>query len=343
MENKLFNLEKIKEITNPIEDLESKAESIERLYNKMLQNYDQFRKIIPEDTFYRKLNPLLDKLSIMHKEIIELSKSNISGFLVFQDYLIKKFKDSFKESLRKLNLNHEVSKKIGLYLIENRKISTIISEATFIPAISINQWLELIDSLDQNSLFLSVIRKIRVFYSEIIEEKLEKIINTLPEDTDKSLIEAYKNAYQEEQISFQEFLNDYESKLTKEQLKSKEALIKKTNEQKKLKQLKKKQEEQKQNFNDYFKYSQKEFQRILRKKKRKKLSDIDQKPEVHKEISEEVFEKIEKFKSKFEKKFEEDLLIKKDDEKNPLELIRERKKKKDEEYKDFIRRFTNED
>ncbi|KKL55087.1 hypothetical protein LCGC14_2258910, partial [marine sediment metagenome] len=57
------------------------------------------------------------------------------------------------------------------------------------------------------------------------------------------------------------------------------------------------------------------------------------------EISEEISEKIEKFKSKFNKSFEEKYLIKKDEEKDPIDLIRERKSNKDKEYKHFKDHF----
>ena len=141
-------------------------------------------------------------------------------------------------------------------------------------------------------------------------------------------------------ITLEEFLQEIESKLTQKELDAKRKIVDKTKENDKLKEQ---QEQQLQSFEDYFKLSDKEFERRMRKEKREKLADLVEKPEKAKkvEITEEVSEKIENFKSKFENSFDEKFLIKRDDEMDPLDLIRERKKKKDREYKDYIKKFKN--
>ena len=110
-----------------------------------------------------------------------------------------------------------------------------------------------------------------------------------------------------------------------------------------MKKLKKNQEEQKKTYEEYLKLSDSEFKRLRRKKSREKLTDISEKSTEKDsiEISDEVSEKIEKFKSQLEKRFNEEFMIQKDEEKDPLDLIRERKKKKEKEYKKYKDHFEN--
>ena len=77
------------------------------------------------------------------------------------------------------------------------------------------------------------------------------------------------------------------------------------------------------------------------REKRKSLTEIASESKQIKEVSEEVSEKIEKFKSKLDKSLKEEIYISKVDDRDPLELIRERKKKKSKEYKDFIDKFKD--
>ena len=90
------------------------------------------------------------------------------------------------------------------------------------------------------------------------------------------------------------------------------------------------------------KFSHKEFERRLRKQKREKLTDVIVDGNQKKlELSDEVSEKIQKFKLQFDKNFKENYLNQKDDDKDPIELIRERKKKKEKEYKKFKNHFES--
>ena len=95
----------------------------------------------------------------------------------------------------------------------------------------------------------------------------------------------------------------------------------------------------------YIKLSDKDFKRKMRKKKRESLSDLATEHENTDQIqmSEEITEKIEKFKLKFDSSFDEKYLIKRDDEKDPLDIIRERKERKKKEYKDYIKKFENDE
>ena len=138
-------------------------------------------------------------------------------------------------------------------------------------------------------------------------------------------------------------MRDIESKLTQTELKAKKKIREKTIENEKFEILKKTQEEHRETYDDYIKLSNREFERLRRKKDREKLIDIsvESKKEKKNEISDEISQKIQNFKSQFEKSFEEKYLVQKNDDEDPLDLVRERKKKKEKEYKKYKNHFEN--
>ncbi len=343
IENQLFNLEKIKEITNPIDDLQGKINTLDQIYETLLKRKNEIKKETFNDKYYTQIQDLNGLLQNIYEKLIKISKENVNKFLILYDDLIKKYKDSFKENLKNLNLNQNFTKKIGLSLIENKNISKIIDRSSYIPAITSNVWLELIESLKSNSLFISSIRKIRDFYDTLIKARLEIELSRIPEDINPVLIEHFKKVYINDQITFNKFLNDVETKLTKEELEEKRKIIEETKEKEKIKQLQKKQEKQQQSYQDYFKFSEEEFHRRRRKEKRKNLKEIVAEPKEMRKISEEISEKIEKFKHEIDRRIQEEFIIKKDEETDPLDLVRERKKKKTQEYKTYIKKFENKD
>jgi hypothetical protein len=340
MENQLYNLEKIKEITTPIEILQGNLNKLENIYKEFIENKNNAIKNFSDKNYISQIQELNQILKRINDILIKVSNGNVSKFLVFQDELIKKYKDTFIDKLKKIKLEHNKTKEIGLNLIEKKKISKVIDQSSFLFSLTLAQWLDLLDSLKQNSLFLSTLKKVENFYSKILNKRLKYELSKILENIDPNLIKDFEKKFLSNPITFEEFLREVESKLTQKELDAKRKIVDKTKENDKLKE---KQEQQRQSFEDYFKFSDKEFKRRMRKKKREKLADLVAKPEKVKkiEITEEVSEKIEKFKSKFENSFDEKFLIKRDDEMDPLDLIRERKKKKDREYKDYIKKFKN--
>ena len=342
--HQLFDLEKIKDLTNPIEELQGNVFELENNYAKFNEyKKNEISELSFNKDYTNQIQTITQILEDINRKLIKLSNLNINKFLIFQDNLIKKYKDSFKDNLKKLKIDRMKIKEIGIFLIENRKICKIIDKSSFISAIEINQWLDLLESLKLNSLFQSSINQCEKFYNLLLKKKLTVELNKIPEDTDLVLINNFKRAYlKNPDLTFKEFLQIIEEKLTEEELDSRRIIIEQTKEKEKLKELKKKQEVQRQSYEDYLRLSNKEFEKMRRKKRRKKLSDLATKQELSKEIqiSEEISEKIEKFKSKFEDSFEEKYLMPRDEEIDPLDIIRKRKKQKDEEYKDHIKKFN---
>ncbi len=330
-EYRSFNLDIIKELTAPIEILQAKINHLRELIPTFESDKRQLVKNFTKDDFLSQIEDLTIVMNRIQNQLEKTSTDNTHKFLSFKLSLIKKHKETYRESLKILKLNQSSLREIGLNLIENRNISKIIYQRSIIPSIGVYQWSELLDSLKNNSLFLRILKKVELYYQNLIQDKLKLELSKIPNDTDSSLIKTYQKAFQEDpSLSFNEFIQNIEKSLTQLELKAKRDIIQKAKDIKELKKLKKKQEEQRETYEDYLKLSEREFERKLRRKSREKLKEIATAPEESDsiEISDEISEKIEKFKSQFDKRFEEEYLIQNDDQKDPIEVIRERKKKK---------------
>jgi hypothetical protein len=343
-ENQLFNLEKMKELTSSLDVLQASTHQL----NEDSDNFKAYiLSVIPNFTseiFLSQIEEIREIMMAVQDKIEKLSMENVVSFLTLQENLIKKYKEKKHNELKKLDLNQTRLREIGLHLIETRKINKTINKISYIPSIEIAQWSEVLDSLKLNSLFISTMQNFKLYYENIIQDKLKLELSKIPKNADQILIKDFEKAFHEDPyITFTEFIQDFESKLTQKELKTKRQFIAKAKEQEELEKLKKAQEEQREAYNDYLKLSDKAFERKTRKKSREKLKDVKIANKEGKkiEISDEISEKIEKFKSKLDKSFEEKYLIQKEDEIDPLDLIRERKVKKKKEYKKFKDHFEN--
>jgi hypothetical protein len=335
-ESQVFNLERIRELTSPIDVLQARAHElseqsmkVETLKQTLIENFS-------DEEFLSQIDIISDLLITVGNNLQKIAKENIGRFLNFQEGLVSKYKEINQQKLRKLKLDVEALRKIGLFLIENRQISKFIYKISYTPSLEISQWFEILDSLQQNSLFLAMMKKIELYRETILKDKLKIEVSKIPKDTEASLVKEFEKAFLEDpELSFKEFLQILENRLTQQELQEKRIRVKEAKEKEEFIKLKKKQEEHKETYDDYLKLSDSEFDRKRRKKSREKLKSIKNTTKETKkiEISDEVSEKIEKFKSKFNKTFEEKYLIQKDDEQDPLDIVRERKRKKDKEYK----------
>ncbi|TFG07863.1 MAG: hypothetical protein EU539_03840 [Promethearchaeota archaeon] len=341
-----FDLDKIREIFIPIDSLHGKLNLLEEEYKKFIKFEEQGVQEIPSEDFSKQIQSVSKYIRNLFPHMTEISKRNLSKFLFIKDNLVKKYRLALKKDLKLLNLNQEKSKIIGLYLIDNKKISKIIDIISYIYSIELHQWLDIFDSLKLNSLYRSSVKKSEKFYSILIEKRLSQELNKIPEDTAKILVDDFKKAYREDpDITFQSFLRDIEKRLTKKDLDERKKFIKKNKEKKELEKLIKAQEAQKQAYQDYLSLSDREFERKRRKSKREKLSDLVEKTKQTEkiEITEEITEKIEKFKAKLGDSFQEKYMIQQDDEEDPINIIRKRKEEKEKEYKKYLNKFKEDE
>ena len=273
LNEQLFDLERIQQLTQPLDNLEDKLNSISDSFTDIKKVSSNLEGVIEKETA-KNISTIITELDSIGKTLFEISESNVNQFLQLKNILIDKYRENFKNKLKRIELNQNNLKTVGLHLIEHKNISKIVYNSTYTPSISVNQWIDLLESLKQNSLFLSSIPKIKEYYLEIVQEKLQIELEKVPENIDPSLIQEFKNIYMKNPVSFRQFLTDFEAKLSEKKLKDKEKIVQEAKELGRLENLKKKQKEQKASYKAYFKYSDKEFQRIIRKKKRKKLSEI---------------------------------------------------------------------
>ncbi|MFX0012482.1 MAG: hypothetical protein ACFE9R_19365 [Candidatus Hermodarchaeota archaeon] len=345
MENQLFNLEKIKDLTSIIDILQAKIHHLSEI-SMEIKNYREYaRDNFTEKKFISQIEDIAELVSLTTLSLENVGKHNINIFLNLQEQLFQKYKTKFKEKLIKLNLNQDLLRKIGLELIENKQISKTLHKISYTPSIEDIQWLEILEALNENSIFLRIIKNAKIYFKKFTRRKLEMELSKIPKDTGETLITEFEKVFLENPyITFKEFLDHIEEESTQKDLIARKDKVLRAKEEEELERLKKKQEEQKETYEDYLKLSDSEFERKIRKKSREKLKIVSKAKERKEiEFSDEVSEKIEKFKSKFDKSFEEKYLIQKDDEQDPIDLIRERRRKKKKEYKKYKDHFDDSD
>ena len=292
VENQIFNLEKIKEITSPIGELQGKLNNMEELYEFFIEN----KNVLTQDFTEEKFNEIQDinnNLTDVYRELVGKTINNTQNFLIFQDNLISKYKDSFKEDLKSLELSQsDIIYEIGLSIIKNKDISKI-EKISFVLALNSNEWISLFNSLKHNSIFLSILQKSTKFLEAEKLKLTEKIIKEKEEiENSKELLDKQPSP-----------------KLDK--------------------------------YQEYLKYSKEEFRRRRRRERRESLETLEEKPEIQIEVTKDISEKIEKFKSKLGSDFKEKYLIQRDDQQDPITLIRELKKKREEKYKEYLKKIKN--
>ncbi|MFX1364675.1 MAG: hypothetical protein ACFFCE_12875 [Promethearchaeota archaeon] len=345
MTNKqIFDLDKIKELTFPIEELQIKVNQLNESSRNSIKNIHNIEDELRDEKLISQIEIVQELLDNINGKLNLVSKSNLNKFLDLQDHLIKKYKEIFKKNLKKVTLNENNIKSIGLSFIEDKSICKIIDDVSFIPSIEIPKWLQLLDSLKYNNLFLKSVEQMKCYFQELLQERLDIEVSRIPDHTDPVLINEYKKYFMKNSNStFEDYIQIIKNELTQKEIESKSEIRKKIKEKEELEKLKKKQEEQNKTYQDYLHLSESEFERIRRKKSREKLTEVSKGTNQEKEIelSDEISEKIKKFKSQFEKNFDEKYMIQKDDETDPIDIIRERKKKKEKEYKEFKNHFEN--
>ncbi|MFX0008483.1 MAG: hypothetical protein ACFFAV_17370, partial [Candidatus Hermodarchaeota archaeon] len=217
--NQIFNLEKIKELTSPIEDLQTELNKINDVSSKITKNMELIEHEPYVKEFSTQIIIIQELLQNIKIKIEEISNTNLNRFLDFQNILIIKYKELFKDRLKSLSLNRELTKFIGLNLVQNKQISKIIEYVSFIPSIEISNWLEIIDSLKYNTIFLKSIKKAKNYYNTLIQLKLKEELSRIPEEVPPELIVDYENFFIENPtITFNEFFQTIEKQLTKQEL-----------------------------------------------------------------------------------------------------------------------------
>lgn len=341
-EYEILNLDKIKDKISSFNNLQSAFSILHNISDEFYTVNNKNNESYFSKEFIAEFKEISKSIKSLIDSILPVTDKNIHLFNEFQNELLAKFKRSLNGKLKSLELKD--LQRFGNFLINNKNVSKIMSNISYIYSLQLSQWLELIDSLDQNSTFNKIIQKIDLFYRRLIEDKLNNQLRMIKDDVNESDINDYIKAfYEQPNISFSEYQRLYKPGLNEEAIEKEKKKIEKEREKVNLERLKENQEKQDGLYHDYLRLPSKEFERKRRKERRGKLSKIDLEDENIKkvEISKEAEEKIEKFKSSFNKSIRNKYLVEEEDEKNPIELIRERKKKKSEEFERYKKHFEN--
>jgi hypothetical protein len=278
----LFTLEKIQELTLPIEEFGGKIVNLGIVHEEFHKTKNRALHKIRDQLFMEKIEHISLEFDALYKHLSEESTKFASIFLFFQEKLTKENLILFKQKLKDSNLSIN---EYGLHLIGTNKIHRI-HDNTLVPfAPSSDLWLEVLNSLKRNSLYLTHLKNAKSII-KIKDYKPTEEISTQNEQ----IIE----------IEPKSELNKYE---------------------------------------EYLKYTNKEFQKRRRREKRTTLVELQEKSAIPIEITKEQAEKIEDYKSKMKTDFNKKYFIQKDEEKDPVSLIKELRKKKEEEYNTYLEKI----
>ncbi|TFF98493.1 MAG: hypothetical protein EU547_01455 [Promethearchaeota archaeon] len=331
-----FNIDTIKSFFTSTDELQGKLANIESRTQKFSDQNITLKKENIDETLTDQFIEISQKIEKINDILINITQENLENLLSCKEILTKNYRKIYIDQLEQERLTQDKLKKIGLSLIERKETVKIISTPSFIKSLRVNQWTDILDYLNSNSLFTQLVKKVDEYYQDLLNNRLKGELSKIPDNIDEMLIEDFKDAFMEDpKLTFNRFMREIKTKLTEKELEKRKKLIDETKEKEKLEELKRKQEEQKKTYEEYLKYSEKEFERRRRKRQRKSLSEIAEQPKEKTDIDEEKKKKIESFKSKFNNSFEKKYLKTKDDERDPIDLVRQRRKRKEEEYKEF--------
>ena len=241
MENQLFNLKKIRELTSPIENLQGKVNQIAHLVNQFESEKLIFSQYSNNQSILNQITDITTILENINKNLKNIFTNNINDFLNLKHKLTNKYKTDLKNNLKIIELNTNFTIAVGQSLIERRDISKIITQISYIPSISIKQWLELIDALNQNTLFLSSVEKLQKSYLKIVKKRLDYELKKIPIATPSSIVEEFEQQFNNNHdITYEKFHKTIESKLTEEELQVKKELLTKRKQKHEIEELKKK-------------------------------------------------------------------------------------------------------
>jgi len=345
-ENIVLSLEKIKDITNHIELLQGKLNIIKNLYNKFkinLQNLVDKSEIVDNNNV--KYYYVLDNITrTVYTELSKNSEIDLENWLLFKDLLLSEYITSIKTILKVKTLSEGSLKEVGITLVKNKKVSSLLEKAHFIFSIDINLWQKIVDSLKRNPYFLKTLKHIKQFHQNEIERLLFIELKKIPKNIEPKIITEFKKEFRKKKISFNEFILSSKSEFHERKFVTNGIKEKPKKKEDKLFKSELKQETQFKSYDKLFKLSEDDFQRLKRKKSRKKLNSFsklektDQTLPDKNKITDEKGKALKSTKinsngKEIKEEIEADI--------DPLDIIRKRKRKKDEEYKKHLDKIKN--
>ncbi|TFF90401.1 MAG: hypothetical protein EU548_03220, partial [Promethearchaeota archaeon] len=147
MKLKPFNLETIRNLSSFIEEVEAKVNHIDNLRQVLINKISHRQKREENHEKENKIYTVATDLNSLTISLKSTSEGNLNKYYRFYNQLIKKYKEQYKSKLVKSHINKEKANSLGLFLIENKNVSKVISESSFIKSLNYTLWSDLIDSL----------------------------------------------------------------------------------------------------------------------------------------------------------------------------------------------------
>ena len=343
-ENIIFSAERIKGLTNPIDKIRGKLNLINKLYlnyKETLKNLLKKPNLIENDRI-KFFNDLDNTLEEIYSKLSKNSELNLENWLSFKDLLLSEYILSIKNILTEKKISQDSLKKVGISLIKNKKVSSFLEKTSFIFSLDVDFWESIVNSLKNNPDFLKTLNKIKKFCQNERERILNIELNKIPKNIDYKIINEFKKEFRKNKISFKEFMITSESRFPKTKFATQKITLDTKKKKNELDILKEKQETRFKSYDKLFTLSEDEFQRLKRKKKRKKLdslSKLEKKEYPPDDKKKEKDKKEESTQTTKQDIFSRDIIENNEADIDPLEVIRKRKQKKEEEFEKHLNKI----
>lgn len=343
-ENIIFSVERIKELTNSIDAIQGKSNLINKLYliyKEALKNLLKKPNLMENDRikFFNDLDNLLEAI---YSKLSKNSEFYLENWLLFKDLLLSQHILTIKNILTEKNFSQESLKKVGISLIKKKRVSSFLEKISFIFSLDIDFWESIVNALNNNPDFLKTLNKIKIFYQNEMERLLNIELNKIPKNIDYKIINEFKKEFKKKNISFKEFMITSKSKFPKKKFAREKITLETKKKKNEFDRLKEKQDTRFKSYDKLFTLSEDEFQRLKRKKKRKKLdssSKLEKKEHASPDKKKEIDKKKESTQTPKQDIFSREIKENIEDDIDPIEVIKKRKQKKEEEFEKYLNKI----
>lgn len=342
--NIIFSIGKVKELTKNIGIIQGKLNIIKQLYDSFDKNLVKSLEVGNKEEEHQLsiFENIIEIFRSINSNILKYTEITSNNWLFFKDFILSERKDSIKKSLLEKKITIELLNEIGVHLIKNKKVSSLLEKAKYINSIDLDSWASIIEGLKNNISFSKTINRVKLFHKNEIERLLRIELRRIPKNLDNKLVSEFKQEFRKYKTPFSVYIKNSKVILSKK----KKTLINQIKNEvvEKDRQDVSEIRRDKSHFKSYdklFNLSDEEFQRFKRKKARKKLEALSQKkkteePNKTDEVEAPIEEKIELSEEAIEESNGEDEETENVD---PLDIIRQRKKNKQEEYDEYFDRI----
>ena len=109
----IFDLEYIKRFFKPIEELQGKLNYLNSILNKYYSLSESFGSFIENEELITDFEEFSLNIKKINKKLLEILNSNLNKYIIFQDILIKKYKDAYVHRLKQKNVDQNF--KLGYF------------------------------------------------------------------------------------------------------------------------------------------------------------------------------------------------------------------------------------